>query len=108
MVSDKQAKILKKAGFTAEEILAMPYEKASEKIGKFLESQKKKGPTKQSDGKTSQGGSKRGFEAHLSIEQTRTNALTTALEVLKSGVFKDGNLEDLAKRFEKYFLTGEF
>ncbi len=105
--TEPQIKLAKKLGIEHE---GSSKKGLSEKISAKLEANKKdKGGKPSESKKTSQEGSKRGFEAHLSVENTRTNALNTALEVLKSGVFNaEGNLEDLAKRFERYFLTGEF
>ena len=49
---------------------------------------------------------------HLSPEQSRSNALASAIEVYKLHQITDGkgnrqNIEDIAKKFEKYIVTGE-
>ena len=47
-----------------------------------------------------------GFEAHLSIETVRSNALASAIE-WASKTHKDRDLMQLAKTFEQYILTGK-
>ena len=50
-----------------------------------------------------------GFEAHLSIESVRSNALASAIGECESHEkqFTTEGLLGLAKQFEKYILTGE-
>ena len=49
-----------------------------------------------------------GFEAHLSIETVRSNALASAIQMkLNVDFYRDISPIDLAKEYEQYILTGE-
>ena len=47
-------------------------------------------------------------EFHLSVEQVRSNALDLSIKAIKIGVdYEEKDLFTIAKKFEKYILTGE-